>query len=207
MSAVLQIQDLCVSLPKYADRSHAIYRIHTDIAQGETLCIVGESGSGKSVLATTVMGLLAPNLRVEGGSIKLKNHALLDLTQKEMRALRGKEMGMVFQEPMTALNPVMTCADQLDENLRTHTNWSKPQRRAEILRILEKVQMPNPERMMRSYPHQLSGGQRQRIVIAMALILQPVLLICDEPTTALDVTTQKEILKLIKQLQVEQNCA
>jgi peptide/nickel transport system ATP-binding protein len=116
-------------------------------------------------------------------------------------------MGMVFQEPMTALNPVMTCGDQVDELLSTHTDWPRDQRRAEILRIFERVRLPDPERMLRSYPHQLSGGQRQRIVIAMAVVLKPALIICDEPTTALDVTTQKEILKLIADLQREQGSA
>jgi peptide/nickel transport system ATP-binding protein len=180
------------------------------------------------------MGLLAKELKVVRGSIQLtignRNSAptaklapaparsstiaaqteTLDLQKisvQRLRDLRGKSMGMVFQEPMTALNPVMRCGDQIDELLRTHTDWSANKRRTEVLAILERVKLPEPARMVRSFPHQLSGGQRQRIVIAMAAILKPALLICDEPTTALDVTTQKEILRLIEDLQREQGCA
>jgi peptide/nickel transport system ATP-binding protein len=137
----------------------------------------------------------------------LKGESLLDASQVRLRALRGASMGMVFQEPMTALNPVMRCGEQVDELLREHTALTKPERRAKILAIFERVKLPEPERMLKSYPHQLSGGQRQRVVIAMAMILKPALLICDEPTTALDVTTQQEILKLIEEIQAELGCA
>jgi peptide/nickel transport system ATP-binding protein len=178
-----------------------------DIYPGQTLCVVGESGSGKSVMATSVMGLLAKELKPSGGEIVLQGESLLGASAIRLRELRGRSMGMVFQEPMTALNPVMTCGDQVDELLSTHTDWPRDQRRAEILRIFERVRLPDPERMLRSYPHQLSGGQRQRIVIAMAVVLKPALIICDEPTTALDVTTQKEILRLIADLQREQGSA
>jgi peptide/nickel transport system ATP-binding protein len=181
--------------------------VSLSILPGQTLCVVGESGSGKSVMATTVMGLLAKELRPSGGEIVLQGESLLNASASRLRALRGRSVGMVFQEPMTALNPVMTCGDQVDELLSTHTDWPRDQRRAEILRIFERVRLPDPERMLRSYPHQLSGGQRQRIVIAMAVVLKPALIICDEPTTALDVTTQKEILKLIADLQREQGSA
>jgi peptide/nickel transport system ATP-binding protein len=208
MSApVLQIEGLQVALPSGGDRAHAVDGVSLVIEPGKTLCVVGESGSGKSVMATTVMGLLPKEVRVAGGSIRLKGESLIDATPQRLRALRGVAMGMVFQEPMTALNPVMACGDQVDELLRTHTPWPAAQRRAEILRVFERVKLPEPERILRSYPHQLSGGQRQRIVIAMAVILKPALLICDEPTTALDVTTQKEILSLIEQLQREQGSA
>ncbi len=204
---VLSIRQLSVALPAGSDRAHAVHQVSLSILPGQTLCVVGESGSGKSVMATTVMGLLAKELRPSGGEIVLQGESLLDASASRLRALRGRSMGMVFQEPMTALNPVMTCGDQVDELLSTHTDWPRDQRRAEILRIFERVRLPDPERMLRSYPHQLSGGQRQRIVIAMAVVLKPALIICDEPTTALDVTTQKEILKLIADLQREQGSA
>ena len=204
---VLSIRQLSVALPAGSDRAHAVHEVSLTIHPGQTLCVVGESGSGKSVMATTVMGLLAKELRPSGGEIVLQGESLLGASASRLRDLRGRSMGMVFQEPMTALNPVMTCGDQVDELLSTHTDWPRDQRRAEILRIFERVRLPDPERMMRSYPHQLSGGQRQRIVIAMAVVLKPALIICDEPTTALDVTTQKEILKLIADLQREQGSA
>ncbi len=204
---ILSIQNLSVALPAGGDRVHAVHNISLQIAPGQTLCVVGESGSGKSVMATTVMGLLARELQPVAGQVLLQGESLLDASPARLRELRGQAMGMVFQEPMTALNPVMTCGDQIDELLATHTDWPADKRRAEVLQMLQHVRLPDPERMMRSYPHQLSGGQRQRIVIAMAVILKPALLICDEPTTALDVTTQKEILKLIAQLQKEQGSA
>jgi peptide/nickel transport system ATP-binding protein len=184
-----------------------VHGVSLQIRAGQTLCVVGESGSGKSVMATAVMGLLDKALRPEAGQILLKGESLLGAAPARLRQLRGQAMGMVFQEPMTALNPVMTCGDQVDELLTMHTRWPADQRRAEILRVFERVRLPDPERMLRSYPHQLSGGQRQRIVIAMAVILKPALLICDEPTTALDVTTQKKILRLIADLQHEQGSA
>jgi peptide/nickel transport system ATP-binding protein len=205
--AVLSIRGLSVALPAGADRAHAITNVSLDILPGQTLCVVGESGSGKSVMATTVMGLLPKELQAVAGGIVLQGESLLNASALRLRQLRGKAMGMVFQEPMTALNPVMSCGDQVDELLSTHTDWPAAQRRAEILRVFERVKLPEPERMLRSFPHQLSGGQRQRIVIAMAVILKPALLICDEPTTALDVTTQKEILRLIANLQREQGSA
>ena len=205
--AVLSIQGLTVALPAGGDRVHAVQSVSLQIEAGRTLCVVGESGSGKSVMATTVMGLLDKALKPVAGDILLNGESLLEASAARMRELRGQTLGMVFQEPMTALNPVMTCGDQVDELLTTHTRWSAEERRAEILRVFERVRLPEPERMLRSYPHQLSGGQRQRIVIAMAVILKPALLICDEPTTALDVTTQQEILRLIADLQREQGSA
>ena len=206
-TAVLRIQGLSVALPAGGDRPHAVHEVSLQIEAGRTLCVVGESGSGKSVMATTVMGLLDKALKPVAGQVLLKGESLLEASPARLRELRGQTLGMVFQEPMTALNPVMTCGDQVDELLTTHTHWPAAQRRAEILRVFERVRLPDPERMLRSYPHQLSGGQRQRIVIAMAVILKPALLICDEPTTALDVTTQKEILRLIADLQREQGSA
>jgi len=202
---VLVIDKLHVALPPGSDRAYAVENISLSIRPGKTLCIVGESGSGKSVMATAVMGLLARELKPGPGCIFLKGESLLDASAQHLRALRGQAMGMVFQEPMTALNPVMSCGDQIDELLREHTDWNAKRRSEAVLDIVQRVKLPEPERMLRSYPHQLSGGQRQRIMIAMAVILQPALLICDEPTTALDVTTQKEILKLIAELQEDQS--
>ena len=205
--AILAIEDLHVELPAGGDRTHAVNGVSLSILPGKTLCVVGESGSGKSVMATAVMGLLARELRITRGHVRLQGEALTGASARRLRELRGQAMGMVFQEPMTALNPVMTCGAQIDELLKQHTRWGPARRRDAVLRILQRVKLPEPERMMRSYPHQLSGGQRQRIVIAMAVILKPALLICDEPTTALDVTTQKEILRLIAELQAEQGSA
>ena len=204
---VLQVDHLSVALPNGADRPMALQHISLQLRAGETLCVVGESGSGKSVLATTVMGLLDGELKVASGSVRLQGESLLDASQARLRGLRGRAMGMVFQEPMTALNPVMRCGGQIDELLRTHTDWSAAQRREAVLEMLAQVRLPDPERMWHSYPHQLSGGQRQRIVIAMAMVMKPALLICDEPTTALDVTTQKDILQLIQTLQQETGSA
>ncbi|MDI1273100.1 ABC transporter ATP-binding protein [Polaromonas sp.] len=203
LAPVLVIDRLHVALPPGSDRPYAVEDISLSIHAGKTLCVVGESGSGKSVMATAVMGLLASELQPGPGRIVLQGESLLEASDPRLRALRGQAMGMVFQEPMTALNPVMTCGDQIDELLRQHTDWGAKRRSEAVLDILRRVKLPEPERMMRSYPHQLSGGQRQRIVIAMAVILQPALLICDEPTTALDVTTQKEILRLIEELQAD----
>ena len=204
---VLSIDQLCVALPAGADRADAVQGISLQLHAGETLCVVGESGSGKSVLATTVMGLLAPELKVRQGSLRLQGEDLLQASPQRWRSLRGQTMGMVFQEPMTALNPVMTCGEQVDEVLRCHTDGSAEKRHAQVLEMLASVRLPDPPRMARSYPHELSGGQRQRIVIAMAMIMKPALLICDEPTTALDVTTQQDILQLIHQLQQETGSA
>ena len=204
---VLAIQGLRIALPAGADRTHAVRDVSLSVAAGRTLCIVGESGSGKSVMATTVMGLLAGALKIEAGSVKLEGEELVGAPESRLRALRGMRMGMVFQEPMTALNPVMRCGEQVDELLRRHTGWPAAERRRRVLEVFEQVRLPDPARIYRSYPHQLSGGQRQRIVIAMAVVLKPRLLICDEPTTALDVTTQKQILKLIAELHQSQGSA
>jgi peptide/nickel transport system ATP-binding protein len=206
-SIVLSIKNLHVSLPAGSDRHYAVQDVSFEIAAGQTLCVVGESGSGKSVMAMAIMGLLAKELQAASGVALLKGESLLDAPQARLRTFCGASMGMVFQEPMTALNPVMRCGEQVDELLRQHTTLSRLERRTKILAIFERVKLPEPERMLRSYPHQLSGGQRQRVVIAMAMILKPALLICDEPTTALDVTTQQEILKLIEEIQLELGCA
>mgnify|MGYP001308324840 CR=1 FL=1 len=199
--SVLDVCDLSIALPAGADRREAAARVSFAVARGEIVCLVGESGSGKSVIAQGVMGLLPRGLPVTGGSILLEGEDITHASQDRLRQLRCTRMSMVFQEPMTALNPVMRCGDQLDEVLREHTQLSPAERRGKILDIVREVRLPDPARMVDSYPHQLSGGQRQRIMIAMALVLEPALLIADEPTTALDVTTQAQILKLILDLQ------
>ena len=198
---VLEVRNLSVALPTGADRVHAVEKVSFTVNPGEIVCLVGESGSGKSVIAFTVMVLLAKALKPTSGEILLEGENVLAADETRLRDLRCTRMSMIFQEPMTALNPVMTCGQQIDEVLETHTKLDAAQRKAKIIAILTRVKLPEPERVYASYPHQLSGGQRQRIMIAMALVLDPVLLIADEPTTALDVTTQAEILKLIAELQ------
>jgi peptide/nickel transport system ATP-binding protein len=197
----LSVRDLRIDLPKSADRVHAVDAISFDVMPGEVVCLVGESGSGKSVVAHAVMGLLPGALVPSNGQITLLGEDVLQASASRLRQLRGTRMAMVFQEPMTALNPVARCGAQVGEMLALHTDMGAAERREKVLEIFEKVRLPEPERIYEAYPHQLSGGQRQRIVIAIALILRPALLICDEPTTALDVTTQAEILKLIRDLQ------
>ena len=199
---VLDIQGLTVSLPEDADRPFAIEEVSFTVGRGEIVCVVGESGSGKSVTAHTVMGLNPKKqLKPVAGKILLEGQDLLAKSDADMRQLRGERMAMIFQEPMTALNPVMKVGDQIAEMLEIHTDMSASARAARVLDVMRDVNLPDAEQMMHSYPHQLSGGQRQRIMIAMALALEPGLLIADEPTTALDVTTQAQILELIKDIQ------
>ena len=198
---VLEVSGLAVRLPPGGDRARAVDGVDLVVGAGEIVCLVGESGSGKSVIAHGVLGLLPRALAVEGGSIRLAGEELVGAPPERLRALRCTRMSMIFQEPMTALNPVMTCGRQVDEVLREHTDLDPERRRARILEVMAQVRLPDPERMIDAYPHQLSGGQRQRIMIAMALILEPALLVADEPTTALDVTTQAQILSLVRDLQ------
>ncbi len=198
---VLEIAGLSIALPGGGDRAFAVDDVSLSVGAGEIVCVVGESGSGKSVTAFSVMGLLARALRPVAGAIRLEGEDVLAATPQRLRALRGDRMAMIFQEPMTALNPVLTIGDQIEEVLRIHTDLGPAERRSRVLAMLEAMRLPEPERMHASYPHQISGGQRQRVMIAAALILDPALLIADEPTTALDVTTQAQILKLIKDMQ------
>ena len=199
---VLDIRGLSVTLPKGADREFAIEDISLTVGQGEIVCVVGESGSGKSVSAQTVMGLIPrKELTPVAGQIMLQGEDLLQKSEVELRERRGVKMAMIFQEPMTALNPVMRVGDQIGEMLEIHTSMSASERRERIIEVMNDVGLPDVNQMIDSYPHQLSGGQRQRIMIAMALALEPALLIADEPTTALDVTTQAQILDLIKDIQ------
>jgi peptide/nickel transport system ATP-binding protein len=198
---VLEVRGLSIALPAGADRRLAVSNVSFTVNRGEIVCLVGESGSGKSVIAQSVMGLLPKTLPATGGGIFLEGEDITRAPLSRLRELRATRMSMVFQEPMTALNPVMSCGEQIDEVLSEHTTLSAEERRAKILETIREVHLPEPERIYASFPHQLSGGQRQRIVIAMALILDPALIIADEPTTALDVTTQAQILQLIRDLQ------
>lgn len=181
----------------------AVQDISFDMAAGKTLALIGQSGSGKSVTSLALMGLLPANARVEG-SMRLEGAGELNgLQERDWQAIRGRSVGMVFQEPMTALNPVKTCGYQLIESIRAHSDLSTKEARALALQWFEKVKLPQPARLLRRYPHQLSGGQKQRVMIAMAMCHHPTLLIADEPTTALDVTVQQEIIQLMKSLQQE----
>lgn len=198
---VLEVENLTVELPKGSDRDHAVKGISFTVAPGEIVCVVGESGSGKSVTAQAVMGLLPKELQASVGQTRLNDENTLVATPGRLRSLRGTSMAMIFQEPMTALNPVARVGDQIAEVLEIHTSLSASERRARAIEIMEAVHLPDADKMVDSYPHQLSGGQRQRIMIASALVLDPALLIADEPTTALDVTTQAQILTLIKEMQ------
>jgi peptide/nickel transport system ATP-binding protein len=203
---VLSVRNLTVRLPRGADRENAIEGISFDIGPREIVCIVGESGSGKSVTAQAVMGLLPKrDLVVTAGETLLQGEDTTKADIHRLRALRGTRMGMIFQEPMTALNPVQRVGQQIAEVLEIHTNLSAAEQRQRVLDIMRAVHLPDPDLMIDAYPHQLSGGQRQRIMIAAALILDPALLIADEPTTALDVTTQAQILRLIKEMQSRRN--
>ncbi|WP_416414786.1 ABC transporter ATP-binding protein [Pantoea sp. App145] len=202
---VLHVDRLSVStaqgVPILQDIS---FRIHA----GETLCLVGESGSGKSVTSLATLGLLPKGaLKVTDGRILLDGEDVLQVSSSRQKALRGSHMAMIFQEPMTALNPVLTVGRQIDEVLQTHTGLGAAERHARVMDALSQVHLPDITRIYGAYPHQLSGGQRQRIMIAMALVLEPRLLIADEPTTALDVTTQQQILKLIRELQQKHGTA
>ncbi len=203
---VLAIRNLSVEVAGAGNR--VVRNFSLDVHAGETVCVVGESGSGKSVTSLAVMGLLPPGvLQTVSGSIQVDGEDVVTATPKRLREMRATHMAMVFQEPMTALNPVHTVGKQVDEVLRLHRKMGAAERRVRVLEMFRSVHLPDVERIYESYPHQLSGGQRQRIVIAMALILEPKLLIADEPTTALDVTTQKQILALIKELQVKHRTA
>ncbi|WP_354682493.1 ABC transporter ATP-binding protein [Cupriavidus necator] len=200
---LLSIRDLSIALPAGGDRPYAVRDISYDLDAGEILCIVGESGSGKSMSANAIMGLLPAYLKPEQGRILFKGRDLLTQDEATLLGMRGKDMAMVFQEPLSALNPVMTVGDQIAEVMRVHSACPGEARARRVLELLEFVGLPDPATLMHAYPFRLSGGQRQRVVIAMALALEPALLIADEPTTALDVTTQAQILDLIRRIQAE----
>lgn len=198
---LLSIRHLSISLPQGADRDFAVEDVSYDVARGEIMCVVGESGSGKSMAANALMGLLPKGVRATAGEVVFDGQDLLQLTEKQHRALRGLRIGMIFQEPMTALNPLMRVGAQIGEVFEAHNRLTPSERQTRALELLTEVGIPQPEKAIRAYPFELSGGQRQRVMIAMALALEPELLIADEPTTALDVTTQAQILDLIGDLQ------
>lgn len=204
----LRIEDFSLDLRNDSEWKHILHHVSLRLEQGKTLGIVGESGSGKSVTALSVMRLIQPEIvRVTGGEIwycDSQNETEVDLlhhSEKEMRTLRGNRIAMIFQEPMTSLNPVIRCGDQIMENLLLHTNLTKNQAKERVIELFKEVMLPRPEKIFTAYPHELSGGQKQRVMIAMAISCHPDILIADEPTTALDVTVQKGILELIRRLQ------
>lgn len=198
---LLSVDGLCVALPPGADRPWAVKDVSFDLRRGEILCIVGESGSGKSVSANAIMGLLPHTLVARQGAIRFNGKDLLTQPERSLQALRGREIAMIFQEPMSALNPLMTVGEQIHEVMAVHQAYPGAARAARVLELLALVGLPDPSALQRAYPFRLSGGQRQRVMIAMAMALEPSVLIADEPTTALDVSTQAQILALIKRLQ------
>ena len=214
---VLSVRDLNISFETAAGEVKAIRGVRMDLYRGETIAIVGESGSGKSVTVKTIMGILASNGKIDSGSIEYtftnekgeqETVDLTKLSQKEIRyRFNGKHIAMVFQDPMTSLDPTMTIGKQIMEGMIAHEHISRIEARERALHLLEEVGIEDPEKRFKQYPHQLSGGMRQRVVIAIALACNPDILICDEPTTALDVTIQAKILELIKKLQKEKNIA
>ncbi len=212
---VLSVRDLDITFKTTAGPVHAIRGVNIDLYKGETVALVGESGSGKSVTMKAAMGILAQNAKVNSGSIQFSYHhadgspETVDLLQKDKKWIRrhinGKRIAMVFQDPMTSLDPTMTIGKQIMEGMLWHFKMPKAEAYQKALRLLEEVGITDAEKRMKSYPHQLSGGMRQRVVIAIALSCDPDLLICDEPTTALDVTIQAQILQLLKEMQVKYN--
>ena len=205
MENILEVKDLVVSFAADGrrERAIAVNGVSLAIPKGSAVGLVGESGSGKSVTALSVMGLLADNGRVESGAALYGGRDLLALSDRELRALRGDRLSMIFQEPMTSLNPVITVGRQVSEALMLHEGMDRAQARARTIDILRSVGIPEPERRYGCYPHQLSGGLRQRVMIGMAMALHPDLLIADEPTTALDVSIEAQILRLMRSLQRE----
>ncbi len=201
MTAILSLEALTVRLPAGADRPHALNDVTLSLSSNEIVCVVGESGSGKSMTANAVVRLLPDGVAIDGGRIVFEGHDLARVSEADMRKVRGAGIAMIFQEPMTALNPLRTIGDQIGEMFRIHTDLSKAEIAARVQDLLEEVRIPDPRLAAKAYPHELSGGQRQRAMIATALALDPRVLIADEPTTALDVTTQAQILALIRDLQ------
>jgi len=198
---LLSVEHLTTVFDMPSGPLRAVDDVGFEIRTGETLGLVGESGCGKSVTALSIMRLVQPPGRIAGGRLLFKGRNLMDLSEREMEAVRGAEIALVFQEPMTALNPVFTIGDQVAETLVVHRRATKRQARDEAVELLRRVRIPSPESRVRDYPHQLSGGMRQRVMIAIALACGPSLVIADEPTTALDVTIQAQILDLLREMQ------
>jgi oligopeptide/dipeptide ABC transporter ATP-binding protein len=198
MSELLELADLRVS----AGSREIVHGVDLAVPAGQTVAVVGESGSGKSLTMLSVMGLLSPPLRVSGGHVRLAGRELTGLDERQLRAVRGDEVAMIYQDPMTSLNPLMRVGEQVVEAMTAH-GVSKAQARERMLELLARVGLPDPRRTARAYPHEFSGGMRQRVMIATALAMRPKLLIADEPTTALDVTIQQQILALVDELRRE----
>lgn len=208
VETILEVKNLHVTFSTYGGKVKAVRGVHFDLKRGETLAIVGESGCGKSVTSNAIMGLVAkPAGKIAAGSIQFKEKQLTKLSEKKMRMIRGVDISMIFQDPMTALNPTLTIGSQLIEGMREHKKVSQKEAKGRALEMLDLVGIPNPEERLKQYPHQFSGGMLQRIVIAIALMCEPELLIADEPTTALDVTIQAQILELFEKIQKESNVA
>ncbi len=208
MNRILEIENLKTIFHTRRGTVKALDGVNLALDRGVTLGIVGESGSGKTVLALSIMRLIPqPPGRIDAGAIRFKGRNLLGLSEKDMRAMRGSDLSMIFQEPMNSLNPVLKISEQLTEAIRLHQGLSKKDALDKALDMLKLVKMPSPEERLKSYPHQLSGGMRQRIMIAMALSCNPSLMMADEPTTALDVTIQAQILDLIQRLKTETGAA
>ncbi|WP_422443544.1 ABC transporter ATP-binding protein [Thermoanaerobacterium sp. DL9XJH110] len=202
MGKLLEVNNLEVSFNTYGGQVSAVRGVSFHVNEGECIAIVGESGCGKSVTAKAIMRLIpSPPGYIKGGSIKFNNIDLLAISRKKMQMIRGAEIGMIFQDPMTSLNPTMTIGKQIEENILIHQRISRRKATERTIEILKRVGIPNPEKRINQYPHEFSGGMRQRVMIAMAIVCNPKLLIADEPTTALDVTIQAQILDLMKDLQ------
>jgi peptide/nickel transport system ATP-binding protein len=196
--SIIEVSDFSLSI----DNKSILKNINFTIAPNEIVAMVGESGSGKSLTALSLLGLLPKNkTQIDSGTIQFEETPLLDLTEKEWQQLRGNKISMVFQEPQSSLNPTMKCGEQVDEIIQQHfkNRFSAKERMTKIIEAFDRVKLPNPERIYSAYPHEISGGQKQRVMIAMALMNEPKLLIADEPTTALDVQVQKEIIDLLKE--------
>lgn len=201
---ILTVRNLSISFYNNETESSILKDISFQLNENEILGVVGESGSGKSVTALAILGLLPKNIsEITNGNILYNNRDLIEFTDDELQSIRGKEISMVFQEPMSSLNPSMSCGKQVAEVLSQHTKLSIAEIKEEVMSLFNKVKLPNPERIYKAYPHEISGGQKQRVMIAMAIACKPKILIADEPTTALDVTVQAEIIKLLKSLQAE----
>ncbi|GEN52893.1 ABC transporter ATP-binding protein [Halobacillus faecis] len=208
MEKLLDVKNLHVSFDTYGGEVKAVRGVNFDVKKGETLAIVGESGSGKSVTTKALMHLIPkPPGRIKEGEILFEGRDLAKMSEKQMQKIRGKEISMIFQDPMTSLNPTMKVGNQIMEGLIKHQKMSKPQARKRVVELLELVGIPDAENRMKQYPHQFSGGMRQRVVVAIALACNPKLLIADEPTTALDVTIQAQILELMKDIQKKTDSA